>query len=880
MSDTSWVRSYSNKGVVAGGFYHTSYGSSDYLLTSDGGATSKYGLPYLPWKEQWIDMTGYSESYWHPVVTSLPYKGYKHIKVTVQLNSGSVPSWSTHSSGFTCNLDLLVTAHGWGNTQSQTICLNSTYGFADYNPVGWYQLGNASHGILLLRGGGKYLVCTDWDSTWTIYNQSVTDYEGTQYAQTCGPYTSWPGIFNGSTTKNWIYAHLEGNVITNDWLRIRDYAGSYHGRSNNISGYAGEIWFGGNFHIDSQNGYSLYLNYYSEYGTYINPRGGNVGIGTISPSEKLQVTGGVILQEVNNSWLTPARVQIGRKDTSAYTDRSCIGTTDGNLHIDPYSGHSLYLNYYNHAVTYFSGGSYYISSDGSYYNGSCSYASNAGYATSAGSSNYSTYLKGPDNRSTNNDPSWYMTNRGSASLYGEFCMSGGAISSTYEYRMTMTPWGNNSGQRPVQLAFNNSGMFMRTSASDSAWNSWATIITSDNISNYATNTTVTNSAPALTKTAQTIATIAGTAITASVSDSDKVDGYHATDLLLKPSSDGTVGQGLVKTGSGAYDYQWGQPDVMGSLTINSNASGATFTITWTIAGSTTGSATCTANGSVAVPQNKTLTITVPASSGGFQYAGTNPLTYVLASGSGSLTINYDYVVLTNDPGNTCYFNLPGGFSYMDIFLVNGGNGGADTRYSWGDEEYGGKGGKYLSQTVVLSSSVTSCSYNIGVGGAAHNKGGRTSLTYNGTTYQPAENDNNTNNWGSGVTGYRNPLNGSDGNYYGAEGGAGAGYLSYPDTGDGYSGGSTGGGHGGSCATEWYEDTWYEWYYREYCGETIECWESSSYDSTNGSFYGAGGGGGSYGQWDYHPGDGGTQYITYDAAPASGYQGCICIKFHN
>ena len=351
-------------------------------------------------------------------------------------------------------------------------------------------------------------------------------------------------------------------------------------------------------------------------------------------------------------------------------------------------------------------------------------------------------------------------------------------------------------------------------------------------------------------------------------------------ICVLPTTAGTAGQGLVKTGSGAYDYQWGQPDVMGSLTINSNASGATFTITWTIAGSTTGSATCTANGSVAVPQNKTLTITVPASSGGFQYAGTNPLTYVLASGSGSLTINYDYVVLTNDPGNTCYFNLPGGFSYMDIFLVNGGNGGADTRYSWGDEEYGGKGGKYLSQTVVLSSSVTSCSYNIGVGGAAHNKGGRTSLTYNGTTYQPAENDNNTNNWGSGVTGYRNPLNGSDGNYYGAEGGAGAGYLSYPDTGDGYSGGSTGGGHGGSCATEWYEDTWYEWYYREYCGETIECWESSSYDSTNGSFYGAGGGGGSYGQWDYHPGDGGTQYITYDAAPASGYQGCICIKFHN
>jgi len=73
-----------------------------------------------------------------------------------------------------------------------------------------------SHGILLLRGGGKYLVCTDWDSSWTRYNQSVTDYKGTQNEQTCGPYTSWPGIFNGSTFKNTIYANLDGTATSAD----------------------------------------------------------------------------------------------------------------------------------------------------------------------------------------------------------------------------------------------------------------------------------------------------------------------------------------------------------------------------------------------------------------------------------------------------------------------------------------------------------------------------------------------------------------------------------------------------------------------------------------------------------------------------------------
>ena len=37
MTDTTYVRTYNNKTVLGNGFYHSGYGSSSYLLTSDGG---------------------------------------------------------------------------------------------------------------------------------------------------------------------------------------------------------------------------------------------------------------------------------------------------------------------------------------------------------------------------------------------------------------------------------------------------------------------------------------------------------------------------------------------------------------------------------------------------------------------------------------------------------------------------------------------------------------------------------------------------------------------------------------------------------------------------------------------------------------------------
>lgn len=159
--------------------------------------------------QQIIDMRNYDENYWHPVTVPLPFTGYNKIKVSVQLNSGNKPSWATHDSGFTCNMEIWATAHGWGTTNAETICLNYTYGHCNSNPCGWKQLGYPSLGVLFLRGGSRYKVWTDFDATFTPHDKTYT-WTGEGYTQsTGGPYTSCPGL---NFIKNRIYANLEGSA--------------------------------------------------------------------------------------------------------------------------------------------------------------------------------------------------------------------------------------------------------------------------------------------------------------------------------------------------------------------------------------------------------------------------------------------------------------------------------------------------------------------------------------------------------------------------------------------------------------------------------------------------------------------------------------------
>ena len=202
------------------------YGSQDFSTRLQAQNTSSYpNTVYLPTQSgelalldqvelsqyHVVDMRNYDSGYWHPVTVGLPKRGYNKIKVSVELNIGDKPSWATHSDGFTCNMEIWATAHGWGTTNAETICLNYTYAHCNSNPCGWKQLGYPSLGVLFLRGGARYKVWTDFDATFTPHDKTYTwTSENGGYTQsTGGPYTSCPGL---DFIKNKIYANLDGSA--------------------------------------------------------------------------------------------------------------------------------------------------------------------------------------------------------------------------------------------------------------------------------------------------------------------------------------------------------------------------------------------------------------------------------------------------------------------------------------------------------------------------------------------------------------------------------------------------------------------------------------------------------------------------------------------
>lgn len=150
---------------------------------------------------QTVDLSSLDQNTWYPVVTQCGWPGLHHIKCNVQLNSGTKPSWSTHSSGFTAVVELLTLSPGWGITGGHCICLCNDQRFISDSskpPVGYTMMWNGSMCVFWLRGGGRYHLYADYKTTQSLQTSSYTNNN-----QTVSPTTSYPGIsYNFSTQSN------------------------------------------------------------------------------------------------------------------------------------------------------------------------------------------------------------------------------------------------------------------------------------------------------------------------------------------------------------------------------------------------------------------------------------------------------------------------------------------------------------------------------------------------------------------------------------------------------------------------------------------------------------------------------------------------------
>ena len=187
-------------------------------ITANLNGTANFASQTLFDKAQWISLTNLDQNTWYPVVSMnyIPYSGLHHIKCNVQLDGASKPSWSTHSGGFTVNLDMLVTASGWGTTSANSICLDNFYSWttSNANPAGYSQMWNGSFAVFWLRGGGQYRLYADQDANWQLQTSTYTYND-----QSVSPTTSYPGV---SINRSTITANIDGNA-TIATTGVRDY---------------------------------------------------------------------------------------------------------------------------------------------------------------------------------------------------------------------------------------------------------------------------------------------------------------------------------------------------------------------------------------------------------------------------------------------------------------------------------------------------------------------------------------------------------------------------------------------------------------------------------------------------------------------------------
>jgi hypothetical protein len=127
-------------------------------------------------------------------------------------------------------------------------------------------------------------------------------------------------------------------------------------------------------------------------------------------SSAIRLRGGM-LSGPNTTW--GAYLQVGGNGYASGSYASVV-TTNGNLHLDPASGYSTYINNYVNGLIYLNGSTYFISANGSQYNGT---SANTNSISSAVGGNYTwtglNYFRSNRNTSSDSAPLQAFSDNGS-----------------------------------------------------------------------------------------------------------------------------------------------------------------------------------------------------------------------------------------------------------------------------------------------------------------------------------------------------------------------------------------------------------------------------------------------------------------------------------
>ena len=233
-----------------------------------------------------------------------------------------------------------------------------SYGGSNDNNPTWYMKLSGTHGVTYNLNSMPYASSAGYASTVAV-NDSNSNSTYRMVWHSDNTLYSTDGIYCNPST---------------DVLNAKAYTlnGASSAGTNYITGTAGRIFFGGNFHIDSLGSNATYINHYTANNVYLvsGSSQGKVGIGTASPSQKLHVSGGIIQVNANSRYL-----QIGPQNSGWSHFQSDVRFYfNQSLHVDG----DIYL--YNTSVRMKKSNGYVYAS-GFYHN---SYASSAYALTSDG----------------------------------------------------------------------------------------------------------------------------------------------------------------------------------------------------------------------------------------------------------------------------------------------------------------------------------------------------------------------------------------------------------------------------------------------------------------------------------------------------------------